>query len=110
MLGLSDQYPIPIAVKFYVAKSNRCSYAFLYFPNTNLVTIQLKYISLTCNRELPATIYIQTFQLLSNDNIRHCRDPSYAPVQIWDMKELEQIEILGKSLVAPPHIASLKKL
>ena len=42
--------------------------------------------------------------------IRRRGAPSYVPMEIWDMKELEHIEILGKSLVAPSHVVSLEKL
>ncbi|XP_047964398.1 putative late blight resistance protein homolog R1A-10 [Salvia hispanica] len=113
--GPYHQYPIPIDVGFRLLREiDALTQRFYTFPVEILSLVQLKYLALTCNGELPATISklfnLRTLIIHPHLNIRHCRAPSYVPIQIWDMQDLEHIEILGKSLVAPSHVASLKNL
>ncbi|XP_042011891.1 probable disease resistance RPP8-like protein 2 isoform X2 [Salvia splendens] len=99
------QYPISIDVSFRLIREiDALKLRFYTFPDEILSLVQLKYLALTCNGEVPATIS-KLFNLRAL--IIH---PSYVPIEIWDMQELQHIEILGKSLVAPPHVASLKNL
>ncbi|KAL1542509.1 putative late blight resistance protein R1A-10 isoform X3 [Salvia divinorum] len=113
--GPYHQYPIPIDVGFILLREiDALTQRFYIFPKEILSLVQLKYLALTCNGELPATISklfnLRVLIIRPHLNIRRCGAPSYVPIQIWDMQELEHIEILGKSLIAPPHVASLKKL
>ncbi|XP_057786825.1 putative late blight resistance protein homolog R1C-3 [Salvia miltiorrhiza] len=113
--GPYHQYPIPVGDDFKLLRKLDALKLRLYtFPTEILTLVLLKYLALTCNGELPTTISklfnLQVLIIHPHSNIRICRAPSYVPIQIWDMQELEHIEILGKSLVAPCHFASLKKL
>ncbi|XP_057789225.1 putative late blight resistance protein homolog R1C-3 [Salvia miltiorrhiza] len=113
--GPYHQYPIPLGDDFkLLGKLDALNLRLFTFPTEILTLILLKYLALTCNGELPTTISklfnLRILIIHQHNNIRICGAPSYVPIQIWDMKELEHIEILGKSLVAPYHFVSLKKL
>ncbi|XP_042013729.1 putative late blight resistance protein homolog R1A-10 isoform X2 [Salvia splendens] len=115
-LGPYHQYPIPVDVGFSLLRElDALNLRFYTFPSEILALVHLKYLALTCNGQLPATISklfnLQVLIVHPHVNIKRFDDPSYVPVQIWDMQELEHIEILGKSLLAPHHhVASLEKL
>ncbi|KAL1542534.1 putative late blight resistance protein R1A-10 [Salvia divinorum] len=113
--GPYHQYPVSIDVGFRLLREiDALTQRFYTFPVEVLSLVQLKYLALTCNGELPATISklfnLRVLIIHPHMNIRRRGAPSYVPIQIWDMHELEHIEILGKSLVAPSHVASLEKL
>ncbi|XP_057789229.1 putative late blight resistance protein homolog R1C-3 [Salvia miltiorrhiza] len=111
--GPYHQYPIPIGDYFkLLGKLDALNLRLYIFPTVTLIL--LKYLALTCNGELPTTISklfnLRVLIIHPHSNIRICGAPSYVPIEIWDMKELEHIELLGKSLVAPSHYAYLEKL
>ncbi|XP_057789280.1 putative late blight resistance protein homolog R1C-3 isoform X2 [Salvia miltiorrhiza] len=113
--GPYHQYPIPVGDDFkLLGKLDALNLRLYTFPIEILTLVLLKYLALTCNGELPATISklfnLRVLIIHPHNSIRICRAPSYIPIQIWDMQELEHIEILGKSLVAPSHSTSLEKL
>ncbi|XP_047961060.1 putative late blight resistance protein homolog R1A-10 [Salvia hispanica] len=114
-LGPYHQYPIPVDVGFSLLRElDALNLRFYTFPSEILALVHLKYLALTCNGQLPATISklfnLRVLIVHPHVNIKRFDDPSYVPIQIWDMQELEHIEILGKSLLAPHHIASLENL
>ncbi|XP_047955139.1 putative late blight resistance protein homolog R1A-10 isoform X2 [Salvia hispanica] len=113
--GPYHQYPIPIDVGFKLLREiDALTQRFYTFPTEMLTLVQLKYLTLTCNGELPATISklfnLRVLIIHPHMKVRRCGVPSYVPITIWDMQELEHIEILGKSLVAPSHVAPLNRL
>ncbi|XP_047944719.1 putative late blight resistance protein homolog R1C-3 [Salvia hispanica] len=113
--GPYHQYPIHIDVGFMLLREiDALTQRFYTFPIEILTLVQLKYLALTCNGEVPSTISklfnLRVLIIHPHMKIRRRGAPSYVPIQIWDMKELEHIEILGKSLVAPSHVVSLEKL
>ncbi|XP_057789226.1 putative late blight resistance protein homolog R1C-3 [Salvia miltiorrhiza] len=113
--GPYHQYPISIGDNFkLLGKLDALNLRLYTFPTEILTLVLLKYLALTCNGELPTTISklfnLRVLIIHPHNNIRIFGTSSYVPTQIWDMKELEHIEILGKSLIAPCHSASLKKL
>ncbi|XP_047954303.1 uncharacterized protein LOC125200646 [Salvia hispanica] len=113
--GPYHQYPIPIDVGFMLLREiDARTLRFYTFPIEILTLIQLKYLALTSNGEVPSTISklfnLRVLIIHPHMKIRRCGAPSYVPIQVWDMQELEHIEILGKSLVAPSHVVSLEKL
>ncbi|XP_042011885.1 putative late blight resistance protein homolog R1A-10 isoform X2 [Salvia splendens] len=112
--GPYHQYPIPIDVSFMLLREiDALQLRFYTFPTEILSLVQLKYLALTCNGEVPATISklfnLRALIIHPHLNIICCESPSYVPIQIWDMHELEHIEILGKSLGAPSHVAAYLK-
>ncbi|XP_057767626.1 putative late blight resistance protein homolog R1B-12 [Salvia miltiorrhiza] len=114
-LGPYHQYPIPVGDNFkLLAKLDALKLRLYTFPKEILTLVLLKYLALTCNGELPTTISklfnLRVLIIHPHNIIRIRRAPSYIPIEIWDMQELEHIEILGKSLVAPCYYASWQKL
>ncbi|XP_042016062.1 putative late blight resistance protein homolog R1A-10 isoform X2 [Salvia splendens] len=113
--GDYHQYPIHIDAGFMLLREiDALTQRFYTFPIEILTLVQLKYLALTCNGEVPATISklfnLQVLIIHPHMKIRRCGAPSYVPIQVWDMQKLKHIEILGKILVAPSHDVSLKKL
>ncbi|XP_047962697.1 putative late blight resistance protein homolog R1A-10 [Salvia hispanica] len=113
--GPYHQYPISIDVGFMLLREiDALTQRFYTFPIEILSLVQLKYLALTCNGEVPSTISklfnLRVLIIHPHMKIRRRGAPSYVPMEIWNMKELEHIEILGKSLVAPSHVVSLEKL
>ncbi|XP_047964410.1 putative late blight resistance protein homolog R1A-10 [Salvia hispanica] len=113
--GPYHQYPTPIDVGFRLLRElDALKLRFYTFPTEILTLVLLKYLALSCNGELPATISklfnLRVLIIHPHMNIRRCGAPSYIPIQLWDMQELEHIEILGKNLVAPHHVVSLEML
>ncbi|XP_047942740.1 putative late blight resistance protein homolog R1C-3 [Salvia hispanica] len=113
--GPYHQYPIPIDVGFMLLREiDALTQRFYTFPTEILSLVQLKYLALTCNADLPATISklfnLRVLIIHPHQKIRRRGAPSYVPIQIWEMHELKHIEILGKSLAASSNIAQLKKL
>ncbi|XP_047968336.1 putative late blight resistance protein homolog R1A-4 [Salvia hispanica] len=107
--GPYHQYPIHINVGFRLLREiDALTQRFYTFPTEILSLVQLKYLALTCNGELPSTISrlfnLRVLIIHPHMSIRRCGAPSYIPVQMWDIQELEHIEILGKSLVVPSHV------
>ncbi|KAL1542535.1 putative late blight resistance protein R1A-10 isoform X1 [Salvia divinorum] len=113
--GPYHQYPTPIDVGFRLLRElDALKLRFYTFPTEILTLVQLKFLALTCNGELPAAISklfnLRVLIIHPHISITCFRAPSCIPIQIWNMEELEHIEILGKSLVAPRRFASLGKL
>ncbi|XP_047956951.1 putative late blight resistance protein homolog R1A-10 [Salvia hispanica] len=114
--GPYHQYPVPIyAMDF---KLLRVLYArrvrFYHFPLEILKLVCLKYLALTCNKELPSSIsnlfHLQSLIIEQHMNIRKRGTLSYMPVEIWDMQELQHIEVIGRDLPTPNSGATLDKL
>ncbi|XP_047955151.1 late blight resistance protein R1-A-like isoform X2 [Salvia hispanica] len=115
LYGPYHQYPIPIDVGFRLLREiDALTQRFYTFPIEILSLVHLKYLALTCNGELPSTILklfnLRVLIIHPHMDIIRIRAPSYVPIQVWDMQGLEHIEILGKSLVAPSHVTSLRNL
>ncbi|XP_047962787.1 putative late blight resistance protein homolog R1B-12 isoform X2 [Salvia hispanica] len=115
LYGPYHQYPITIDVGFMLLREiDALTQRFYTFPTEILILVQLKYLALTCNGDVPATISklfnLRVLIIHPHMNIRRCAAPSYVPIHVWDMQKLEHIEILGKGLVVPSHVASLEKL
>ncbi|KAH6761558.1 hypothetical protein C2S52_018991 [Perilla frutescens var. hirtella] len=77
---------------------------FYEFPIEVLDLIQLRYLALTSNGELPSSIsrlwslqFLIVFRHVSMKSLAS----SYMPVEIWDMKELKHLQIVGSDLPDP---------
>ncbi|XP_042011402.1 putative late blight resistance protein homolog R1A-10 [Salvia splendens] len=113
--GPYHRYPTPINAGFkLLRKLDALKLRFYIFPVEILALVQLKYLALTCNGDLPTSISklfnLQFLIIHPHINIQCLKTVSYVPIQIWDMQELVHIEIPGKDLVAPYHVASLENL
>lgn len=89
---------------------------FYEFPIEILNLVHLEYLALTYNGGLPSSLSklfnLQFLIIHLHMSIRSCKAPSYLPIKIWDMHELEHIEILGISCLPNPNCvdSTLKKV
>ncbi|XP_057810272.1 late blight resistance protein R1-A-like [Salvia miltiorrhiza] len=116
-VGPYHPYPIPIVAMGF--KLLRVLYAlgvrFYHIPIEILKLVCLRYLSLKCNGELPPSIsnlfHLQFLIIHPHMYIKKLGVQSYMPVQIWDMQELEHLEIIGRDLPTPnTDDATLNKL
>ncbi|KAH6761497.1 hypothetical protein C2S52_018930 [Perilla frutescens var. hirtella] len=114
--GPYHPYSMPLGVGFKLLKVlDALKVRFYTFPVEILELVLLQYLALTYNGELPTSISklfnLRFLIIHPHVSIKYWGVPSYVPVQIWDMQELEHIEISGRDLPNPDqHDASLKKL
>ncbi|XP_057812366.1 putative late blight resistance protein homolog R1A-10 [Salvia miltiorrhiza] len=114
--GPYHPYPVPIHAMGF--KLLRVLYAlevrFYHISIEILKLVCLQYLAITCNGELPASIsnlfHLQFLIIGRHMNIKKRGVQSYMPVQIWDMQELQYLEILGRDLPTPNSDATLNKL
>ncbi|KAH6788347.1 hypothetical protein C2S51_003353 [Perilla frutescens var. frutescens] len=79
---------------------------------------ELRYLALTCNAELPASISkllkLKFLIIHQHSGIKRVGVESYVPAEVWDLQKLEHLEIMGRNLPDPPHpgavLPNLKKL
>ncbi|XP_047975838.1 probable disease resistance RPP8-like protein 2 isoform X1 [Salvia hispanica] len=114
--GPYHQYPVPIhAMDFKLLRLlDAVTVRFYYIPLEIMKIVSLKYLALTCNGELPTSIanlfQLQSLTIEQHMNVKKRGVHSYMPLEIWDMQELQRIEILGRDLPTPNSDATLDKL
>ncbi|KAH6771642.1 hypothetical protein C2S51_010046 [Perilla frutescens var. frutescens] len=117
--GLYHPYQVPICTQWKVLRVlNVVTIRFYQFPAEVLKLILLRYLALTCNAELPASISklwnLEFLIVHQHSGIKLIGVESYVPVEVWDLLELEHLEIMGRNLPDPPHpdvvLLNLKKL
>ncbi|XP_042014282.1 putative late blight resistance protein homolog R1A-10 [Salvia splendens] len=114
--GPYHKYPIPIhAMDFKLLRVLKAvQVRFFHIPLEIMKLVCLKFLSLTCNKELPASIsnLIQLQSLIIEQHmiIKKRGALSYMPVEVWGMQELEHIEVTGRDLPTPNSDATLEKL
>ncbi|XP_042014150.1 putative late blight resistance protein homolog R1A-10 [Salvia splendens] len=116
-LGPYHQFPVSIPAMDYklLWVLDAFNVRFYQVPLEILKLVCLKYLSLTCNNdELPISIsnpfQLQTLNIGQHMNIKKRGVHSYVPVEIWNMLELQHIEIMGRDLPTPNSDATLDKL
>ncbi|XP_057810257.1 putative late blight resistance protein homolog R1A-10 [Salvia miltiorrhiza] len=88
---------------------------FYHIPTEILKLLYLRLLALICNADLPPSISnlfnLQVLIIYPYMNIKKRGVQSYMPVQIWDLEELQHIEIMGTDLPTPnTYDATLNKL
>ncbi|KAH6771636.1 hypothetical protein C2S51_010040 [Perilla frutescens var. frutescens] len=117
--GPYHQYQVPICTQWKVLRVlNAVTIRFYEFPVEVLKLILLRYLALTCNADLPASISklwnLEFLIVHQHSGIKRAGFESYVPVEVWDLLKLEHLEIMGKNLPDPPRpgavLPNLKKL
>ncbi|XP_057812410.1 putative late blight resistance protein homolog R1A-10 [Salvia miltiorrhiza] len=115
--GPYHPYPIPIhAMGFKLLRVLDAGYVrFYHIPIEILKLVCLQHLDLIYNGELPPSIsnlfqlqflVISIYMFIKKRGVQ-----SYVPVEIWDMQELEHLEIWGRDLPTPnTDDATLNKL
>ncbi|XP_057810240.1 putative late blight resistance protein homolog R1A-10 [Salvia miltiorrhiza] len=116
-VGPYHPYPVPIqAMRFKLLRVlDALAVRFYHIPIEILKLVCLRYLSLTCNGDLPPSIsnlfQLQFLIIDRHMTIKKRGVQSYMPAQIWDMQELEYIQVRGSDLPTPnTDDATLNKL
>ncbi|XP_042013963.1 putative late blight resistance protein homolog R1B-17 [Salvia splendens] len=114
--GPYHEYPIPIhAMDFKLLRVLiAVQVRFYHIPLEIMKLVCLKFLSLRCNKDLPASIsnliQLQSLIIEQHTNIKKRGALSYMPVEVWDMQELEHLEVIGRDLPTPSSDATLETL
>ncbi|XP_042045179.1 putative late blight resistance protein homolog R1B-14 [Salvia splendens] len=112
--GPYQKYQVPICSGLgLLRKLDALTICFYEFPMEVLELVQLRYLAFTLNGELPASISRLTnlqFLIVGRHlSIKSSEGPLHLPKEIWDMKELKQLQVIGSDLPDPCG-ASLESL
>ncbi|KAG8379752.1 hypothetical protein BUALT_Bualt07G0122100 [Buddleja alternifolia] len=114
--GPKHQYSVPMCFNFSLIKVlDALTIRFYKSPFEILKLVQLRYLAFTYNGDqLPAAIsklwdlqYLIVHQHLS---IKSSGTRSYFPIEIWNMKGLRHLQVMGSDLPDPPCDGCLPKL
>ncbi|XP_047954088.1 putative late blight resistance protein homolog R1A-10 [Salvia hispanica] len=106
-LGPDHPYPVPIhAMDFKLLRVLKTrNVRFFDMPPEILKLVCLKYLALTCNKELPASIstllHLQILIIHRHVAIIKRGALSYMPMEIWDMQNLQYLDVMGRDMPTP---------
>lgn len=110
------QYPVPICYELrLLQRLDALNIRFYEFPLEVTELVELKYLALTCNEEVPPSIsklWKLQFLIVHQRLLVKCSGSgvSYLPKEIWDMQELRHLEVMGSDLPSGnclPHLSEL---
>ncbi|KAL7153183.1 hypothetical protein ABFS83_04G149000 [Erythranthe nasuta] len=106
--GLYHKYPLPICLEYLrlLRVLDAVTIRLYEFPMDVLKLVQLRYLALTYDGNLPPSISklrnLQVLIILRHLSIiNSCEDLSYLPIEIWEMQELNHLQITGSNLPDP---------
>ncbi|KAH6806691.1 hypothetical protein C2S51_031522 [Perilla frutescens var. frutescens] len=104
--GPYHKYQVPICFGLRLLKKlDAVTIRFYEFPLEILQLVQLKYLALTLDGKIPASISellsLQFLIVSRHLSINSCSEPSYLPKEIWNMKELKHLQVMGGDLPDP---------
>ncbi|KAH6767787.1 hypothetical protein C2S52_018770 [Perilla frutescens var. hirtella] len=113
--GPYHQYQVPICWEWKLLRVlSALTIRFYEFPVEVVKLTCLKYLALTCNANLPPSISelwnLQFLIVHQHSSIKRVGVVSYLPVEIWDLQELELLNIMGRNLPDPHPGVVLPKL
>ncbi|KAL8063652.1 hypothetical protein ABFX02_01G040700 [Erythranthe guttata] len=106
--GPKQQYPILLPLCFRLLKIlDAFAVRFYEFPHQVFTLVQLRYLAITCDRELPNSISkLSNLEILifgRHHNIKSSKNgPAYLPIRIWKLRKLRQLCCMGFDLPTPP--------
>ncbi|KAK6153938.1 hypothetical protein DH2020_013577 [Rehmannia glutinosa] len=109
------QYPVPICFGLrFLRVLDALTIHFYEFPLEVLKLIELRYLTLTFNKNLPHGISklwnLEFLMVRRHSSINFSESPIYIPMEIWAMKELKHLQIMGSDLLDPHGDALLENL
>ncbi|CAA0828956.1 Unknown protein [Striga hermonthica] len=105
--GPYHHYPVPVCFDRLrlLTVVDALALRFYEFPLEVLKLVQLRYLSLTVNENLPPSISdlrnLEYLIVARHVSIVPSETPSYLPLAIWDMKELKHLQVKGRDLPSP---------
>ncbi|KAG8388539.1 hypothetical protein BUALT_Bualt02G0136000 [Buddleja alternifolia] len=105
--GPYHQYPVQLCFGLRLLRVlDALTIRFYTFPFEVLKLFQLRYLAMTYNGKLPASISklwnLQYLIVKQHVSIKYKGVRSYLPIEIWYMKELRHIQVMGSDLPHPP--------
>ncbi|XP_042067664.1 putative late blight resistance protein homolog R1A-10 isoform X1 [Salvia splendens] len=106
------QYPVPVSFGLRLLRVlDALAIRKYQFPVEVVELLQLRYLALTCYGSLPTSISkLWKLQFLIVNRYMSTNTSSLLPVEIWDMKELRHLQIMGGHIPNPNCGASLPML
>ncbi|KAL7153182.1 hypothetical protein ABFS83_04G148900 [Erythranthe nasuta] len=115
--GPHHPYPVPICLEYLrlLRVLDALTIRFYEFPKKVLNLVHLRYLAFTFNRQLPASISklwnLRCLIILQNLTIiKADGNSSYMPIKIWNLQELEHLQIMGSNLPKPRNGSLLPNL
>ncbi|KAL8543146.1 hypothetical protein ACS0TY_003877 [Phlomoides rotata] len=114
--GPPHPYQVPLCLEMKLLKVlDALTFRFYEFPLGIFKLILLRYLALTYNSHLPAEIFhlwcLEFLIIHQHMSIKFPGDLSFLPKEIWNMRNLKHLEIMGSNLPHPPDSnAHLRKL
>ncbi|KAL7154905.1 hypothetical protein ABFS83_03G035400 [Erythranthe nasuta] len=111
--GPKQQYPIRLYLPFRLLKVlDAVSMRFYEFPHQVVELFHLRYLAVTSNGEIPASISrLWNLEVLiihqHHRKIKSSNSPVYLPVEIWKLHKLKHLECMGFDLPDPNDDDSL---
>ncbi|XP_057767415.1 putative late blight resistance protein homolog R1A-10 [Salvia miltiorrhiza] len=104
--GPPHPYPVPVCFELRLLRVlDALAIRFYEFPIEALRLVHLRYLALTCNGDLPASISLLRsicFLIVRRHlSLKSPGEPPYLPEEIWDMQELVHLQIMGGNLPNP---------
>ncbi|KAG8378913.1 hypothetical protein BUALT_Bualt07G0034100 [Buddleja alternifolia] len=104
--GPPHQYPVPMCYDLRLLRVlDALAIRFYLFPAEVLKLLQLRYFAFTYNGKLPTSISklwnLQYLIVRQSLRIKSHGAQSYLPVEIWNMKELRHLQVMGSDLHDP---------
>ncbi|XP_042066290.1 putative late blight resistance protein homolog R1B-13 isoform X2 [Salvia splendens] len=104
--GPYQKYPVPICFSLRLLKKlDALTIRFYDFPMEIMQLDQLLYLTLTLDGEIPGSIsQLLNLQFLivgQHLSLKPRSGSSHLPVEIWDMKELQHLQVMGRDLPNP---------
>ncbi|XP_047978718.1 putative late blight resistance protein homolog R1A-10 [Salvia hispanica] len=108
-------YPVPLGFGLRFLRVLKALSIRLYeFPTEVLELVQLRYLALTYNGDLPGSVSklfnLQFLIIHRHLSIISNPSQSYVPLEIWDMQELKHLQIMGSDLQETSSGAFLENL
>ncbi|KAL3639939.1 hypothetical protein CASFOL_014907 [Castilleja foliolosa] len=117
--GPHHRYPVPICFDNLrlLRVIDALTIRFYEFPIEVLELVRLRYLALTCDGKIPDLISnLSNLEILiihryfNIVKLQDKNESSYLPMEIWDMKELQHLEVMGADLLEPRPGALLPNL
>lgn len=105
--GPKQPYPIELYFGFRLLKVlEALAIRFYEFPDQVLELVHLKYLTITCNGELPPLVSsLLNLEVLIVHQHHIIKTPNlhvYLPIEIWNLLELKHLQCMGFDLPEPP--------
>ncbi|KAI3454414.1 hypothetical protein Pfo_011077 [Paulownia fortunei] len=108
--GPQHQHPLRVYLRFRLLRVlDALTIHFYKFPSEVLKLVQLRYLAITYDGELPASISrlwnLEVLIIHQHQSIKSSYAPVYLPIEIWNLQGLRHLECMGLDLPDPSTAA-----